>query len=328
MDGVTDAAFRYITAKYGNPDITITEFTSVEGICAGAVKNLDAFLYDESERPIVAQVFGSTPEAFYKAAFVVAELGFDGIDINMGCPAKNVASRGSGAALIQTPELAKNIIKKTQRAAIDWSNGKTIEETGLPESIIEYVHKCRLQKFEKKRHRHILPVSMKTRIGYDSIVIEEWIKHLLEMQPVAITIHGRTLKQMYSGNADFEAIARAARLIHQTSTIVLGNGDVKDLADAQQKIDQYDLDGILIGRNTFGNPWIFRSKIATLEEKFSVAIEHAQVYEKIFSGKYFIPMRKHLSWYCRGFPNAVDMRQRLMKAENAVEVAGIIKKFQ
>ena len=137
MDGVTDAPFRYIACKYGNPDLIVTEFTSVEGICHGATKNLRAFIFDRSERPICAQLFGSTPDAFYNAAFVVCELGFDGIDINMGCPAGNIASKGAGAALIKTPKLAQQIILRTKEAAKDWYEGKKIKDTHLPESTIE-----------------------------------------------------------------------------------------------------------------------------------------------------------------------------------------------
>lgn len=341
MDGVTDAAFRYITAKYGAPAISITEFTSVEGIEAGAIKTLEAFIYDEIERPIVAQIFGHTPEAFYKAAFVISELGFDGIDINMGCPAKNIASRGSGAALIKTPTLAKEIIKKTKQGASDWANGKKIETISLPESIIAYIKLYKEKHSIVSKHR-TLPVSIKTRIGFDDVVIEEWIKHLLETEPVNISIHGRTLKQMYSGSADWEMIAKAAKIARQSHTTVLGNGDIKDLNDANLKIKQYGVDGILIGRAAFGNPWVFKNKIPTLKEKFTVAIEHAKVYEEIFvdmpagtllsnlwpSDKLFMPMRKHLSWYCRGFENAGEVRKKLMETKNTLEVTSIIEHLQ
>ncbi len=320
MDGVTDAAFRYVIAHYSKPDIIITEFTSVEGICAGAVRTLVAFLYDESERPVVAQVFGSTPEAFYKSAFVVAELGFDGIDINMGCPATNVASKGSGAGLIQTPRLAQEIIRQTKKACQDWHDGKKIETVGLPETIVEYIHKNR----RSHSQRPLLPVSVKTRIGYHTPIVEEWMKYLLEVEPVNITLHGRTLKQMYTGNADWEAIARAAALVHQTSTTIIGNGDVKTVAEAHEKIRQFDVDGVFIGRASFGNPWLFKGINVSSEERLRVALFHAQYYEKIFGNRLFLPMRKHLAWYCRGFPNASEVRQKLMMAQSAQDVKMII----
>lgn len=322
MDGVTDAAFRLITAKYGKPALTFTEFTSAEGICAGATKTLVAFKYDESERPVVAQLFGSTPEAFYKASFVVAELGFDGIDINMGCPAKNVASRGSGASLILNPELAKEIIRATKRAATEFEAGKTIEDVGLPETIVEYVQQNRAKKFPAR----FLPVSVKTRIGYSEIVIEEWVKHLLETEPVNISIHGRTLKQMYTGAANWEAIGKAAKIIHQTETTILGNGDIKTMGEAYERIAQYEVDGVLIGRATFGNPWIFQNKTdATVEEKFMIALQHTHKHAEIFGTNLFPPLKKHLSWYCRGFANASEIRQKLMLAQNYEEVEEILK---
>lgn len=328
MDGVTDAPFRVITAKYGKPDVMITEFTSVEGICAGATKTLNAFLYDESERPVVAQLFGSTPEAFYKAAFVLCELGFDGIDINMGCPAKSIASKGAGASLILTPELAKEIIRKTRQGCTEWADGKTMEEAGVHENIIAWVNQYRSTMPEntigKPHAKNPLPVSVKTRVGYDQITIEEWVKHLLETEPVNISIHGRTLKQMYSGKADWEAIARAATIIHQTETTVLGNGDILNIAQAHEHIKKYGVDGVLIGRAAFGNPWVFKDKEGTVEERLEIAREHATLHQRIFGEHYFMPMRKHLSWYCKGFAGAAEIRQKLMTAKNASDVENIL----
>lgn len=321
MDGVTDAPFRFITAKYGKPSLVITEFTAVEGICAGAEKTLEAFLYSEEERPVIAQIFGTDPECFYKSTFVVCELGFDGVDINMGCPAKNVSHRGAGAGLIQTPELAKQIVRKTQQAVIDWSNGKTIEEAGLPTNIIAKVKSRAPQNIQ----RQLKPVSIKTRIGYNSVTIEEWVKHLLETEPANLTIHGRTLKQMYTGSANWEAIAAAAKIVKQTETGILGNGDIKSLEDAHAKITQYGVDGALIGRSAFGNPWLFKTNNpAEIKEKLLVAIEHSKTYENIFGPQYFVPMRKHLSWYCRGFSNASEIRQQLMNANSTEDVQKVL----
>lgn len=323
MDGVTDAPFRAITAKYGKPGVMITEFTSVEGINAGATKTLSAFLYQESERPVVAQLFGSTPEAFYKAAFAVCELGFDGVDINMGCPANSVASRGAGAALILTPDLAKEIFKKTRKACEDWAGGKTMEDAGLHPDIIAWVNANRPEIFNGNVPKKILPVSVKTRIGYNSIVIEEWVKHLLEVEPVNISIHGRTLKQGYSGKADWEAIGRAAAIIRQTGTTVLGNGDIRNMAEALERIQQYGVDGALIGRAAFGNPWVFGQKEATVYDRLETAKEHSRIHQKIF-GEYFVPMRKHLSWYCKGFSGASEIRQKLMHTHSAADVENIL----
>ena len=322
MDGVTDAPFRYITTKYGKPSLVMTEFTSVEGICYGNEKGLKAFLYDEIERPIAAQIFGCNPESFYKVAFVVAELGFDGIDINMGCPAKNVATKGSGAALIQTPEIAKEIVRQTRKGTQDWANGRTMED-GLPENIIQTVHTMQPVRPEKRE----LPVSVKTRIGFNSNVAVEWAKHLLETEPVNISIHGRTLKQMYTGNADWDAIAAAAEVIKKTDTTVLGNGDIDSIQDGLERVKQYGVDGFMIGRASFGNPWVFNREHGelSLEDRLAAAKEHSHKYEKILREDHFYPMRKHLAWYCKGFYGASEIRKKLMKAENAKEVEQILE---
>lgn len=332
MDGVTDAPFRAIMARYGKPDLMMTEFTSVEGICAGATKTLQAFIYSPEERPVIAQLFGSTPECFYKAAFVVAELGFDGIDINMGCPAKNVASKGAGAGLILTPQRAQEIIRATQLAMKDWSEGKILEEIGLPETIVSAVRERQKLSSRSSQLRHPLPVSVKTRIGYDQISIEEWVKYLLETHPVNISIHGRTLKQMYSGKADWDAIAKAAVIIHQTSTTVLGNGDVTNRQEALEKVKTYGVDGVLLGRAAFGNPWIFCEEVKQLDtrDRLKIALEHAQLHEQLMytrEHQVFVPMRKHLAWYCREFPNASEVRQELMKANSSHDVREIIRDY-
>jgi len=335
MDGVSDAAFRYITAKYGRPSVMITEFTNVEALNHGAVKALTAFRYNEIERPVVAQIYGTNPEAFYKACFVACELGFDGIDINMGCPSKSVSGNGAGAGLIRTPMLAQEIIRSCQQAVKDWSAGKTIYQTEIHRDIVDYLETIQAGTDPLRR---LLPISVKTRIGYDKIVTEDWINNLLECQLANISIHGRTLKQMYTGQANWEEIAKAATLIHKSGqkTTVLGNGDTKSIAEAHQKVADYGVDGVLIGRGAFGEPWIFEnihsSEIArkrSIEEKLAVALEHALYYESIFGvgPRSFAPMKKHFGWYCTDFPYAKELRLKLMTAENAAQIEMIIKDF-
>ncbi len=324
MDGVTDFAFRHITKKYGKPNLMVTEFTSVEGICAGAEKIMRAFIFENKEKPILGQLFGSTPEAFYKASFLIAELGFDGIDINMGCPAKNIATKGAGASLIKTPALAKKIISSCKEAAKDRAEGKTIEESGLPENIIRYAKEHR----PKKNPRILLPISVKTRTGYDRDTVEEWIKNLLEAEPDAITIHGRTFRQLYTGQANWESIAKGATLIHTAKKTALGNGDIETIDEAHKKIKQFGVDGVLIGRAALGNPWVFSGKESTPQKRLQVALEHSRYYEKILGEKHFAPMRKHLGWYCKGFPGAAETRKELMCANSADEVEKIILSYK
>ncbi|MBI3620442.1 tRNA-dihydrouridine synthase [Candidatus Roizmanbacteria bacterium] len=320
MDGVTDAAFRFVTDTYGHPAILFTEFTSVEGIVHGAGKLLSAFIHHKTATPTVAQVFGADPNGFYQVAFIVAELGFEGIDINMGCPDRSVAKKGGGAGLILQPKVAQEIVKKTRQGVEDWTNGKNIEEVKLPENIVAWVKQFGQSPIPRK----ILPISLKTRIGYDHIVTESWIKNLLEAAPVNISLHGRTLKQMYTGKADWEEIGKAAALCQATGTTLLGNGDVKSIADAKEKIRTYNLDGVLIGRASFGNPWVFTGVEADYKKRLLVALEHCEALEKLIPDQPFITMRKHLAWYCRGFVGATAVRQKLVLVKNTEEVRQII----
>lgn len=317
MANVTDAAFRFIIAKYGKPDVMFTEFVSADGLLsAGREALLMDLKFDDSERPIVAQFFGATPEHFYRVALLAQELKFDGIDINMGCPDRAVLKQGAGAALIETPELAQAIIRETKRGAGP------------------------------------LPVSVKTRLGSKKNTLKDWLPYLLEMNLAAITVHGRTAKEMSLVPADWEAIGEAVRIrdkyeassMHKTR--ILGNGDVKDLADAEVKAEKYGLDGVMVGRGIFGNPWFFadlsRAKrggqiehpvgaqaeagYPDIKEKLGVMLEHTRLFEKIFSGKKnFDVMKKHYKAYVNGFLGAKELRIKLMAAKNADEVERIVK---
>ncbi len=324
MDGVTDAAFRYMVDTYSKPDVLFTEFTSVEGIQQGAVRLLDAFLYHTTATPIIAQFFGAHPEHFYNGAFVACEMGFDGIDINMGCPDENIARKGGGAALILNPDLAKKIIQEVKKAVGDFAGGKTIAKTTLPEPIIESVCAFKKTSWIKKPKKSLLPVSIKTRIGYDTVVTEEWISALLETEPSSVAIHGRTLRQMYTGKADWEEIGKAAQLIRQTKTLVLGNGDIQTMADARKKIVDYRLDGVLVGRATLGNPWFFRDYVPSEKERKQAALEHCKAYMKLTPHLNFLAMRKHLGWYMKGIHKSHELRNRLMQIKTLEDVQSIL----
>ena len=291
MDGVTDAPMRFITAKYGKPDVIFTEFVSADGIKHGAKRLLRDFKFDEIERPVVAQLFGGDPTAFLEVAKLIVKMGFDGVDINMGCPARKVAGRGEGAGLIKDPDLAAKIIAAVKKGV----DGK-------------------------------IPVSVKTRIGYDQ-ADSSWWQFLASQDLAVVTVHGRTFKQLYQGKADWEAIARAATLIKQSGTIFLGNGDVESIADAKEKIEKYGVDGVLIGRAAQGNPWVFRGVEVNKEEKLKVALEHSRKFEEIFPEDRFFIMRKHLAWYARGFDGASELRQKLVMTNSADEVEKVSGQF-
>jgi tRNA-dihydrouridine synthase B len=326
MDGLTDYAYRQIHAKYGKPAVMFTEFTNVEGMFLSTHDHLlNDLRFHVDQRPIIAQIFGSTPEYFYKAAIICADLGFDGIDINMGCPAKNVAHHGGGAALIAKPELAKQIVRSVKEGVKDWANGKSIYELGLDDIKLDRINE--LKKFSGAIiTRQTIPVSVKTRLGVEEITIEEWVKHLLEVSPANITLHGRTLKQMYTGRADWEAIAKGAAIIKTTSTTALGNGDVISRDDALEKIKQFGLDGVLIARASMGNPYIWHETTTELTpvQKLEIAREHAQLHAQVKNEKMFLQMRKHFSFYISNFPNANEIKIKLIQTKTVEEAESII----
>lgn len=303
MANVTDAAFRRIIAKYGKPDVMWTEFVSCDGLVSrGKDKLLIDFMYTESERPIVAQIFGSKPENFYKTALLIQELGFDGIDINMGCPDRNVEKQGAGACLMKNPLLAQEIIRATQKGA-----GK-------------------------------LPVSVKTRIGYNKNTLSEWLPYLLETGVAAITVHARTRKEMSLVPANWDTVRDAVVMRDkydnsENKTLILGNGDVKDLADGEVKIKATGADGVMIGRGIFGNPWLFNRDVdvntISIKEKLSVMIEHTYMFEKILGEhKNFDIMKKHYKAYVNGFDGAKELRIKLMEgAKTAADVEKIVIDF-
>ena len=311
MSDVTDIAFRFILAKYGkdreNKDRVVfwTEFIAADGLCNKlAKKKLSHILeYSERERPIVAQVFGANPENMKQACQYIASLGFDGIDINMGCPDKSVVAQGAGAGLIKTPKLAREIIKAVHEG---------IKSAGQN-----------------------IPVSVKTRIGFNKEDIDNWIPELLKEDISALTIHLRTSKELSLVPAKWEYIKKIKELIDKSGKeiLLIGNGDVVDTDDGRRKCEEYGCDGVMIGRGIFGNPWFFSSEKHTdisLEEKLEVLLEHTQIFdEKLLKPKHknFATMKKHFKAYVNGFEGAKELRVKLMETENSKQVEKIINDF-
>ena len=350
MDGVTDAAFRSVIASQGKPDVAFTEFTHVHDICRGPEIRLETLLYSESERPIVAQLYGNDPALFYLAAHAVCELGFDGLDVNMGCPSKSVAASGSGAGLIRTPELAREIMQAARRGIEDWVSGQTLEQAGFKSSRIDTFERMNRQRGATSAvPRRRLPLSVKTRLGYEDVTVETWIEQLLMEKPVVISLHGRTLRQMYRGAADWSAIARAAAVVKGTGTWLLGNGDIQNLDEAVARVRETGVDGVLVGRGALGAPWLFRSKAqfrarandmerredvpglvetVSLDERFTLLLDHAHQFQALFGERQFYRMRKHLAWYCKGFPHAASLRARMVQVSSIEELTHVLSDFQ
>ena len=285
MSGISDHPFRHIQKKYGNPDLIYTEFTAVERLAVGDRDLLDAFQYDESQRPVIGQIYGHTPELFRRMTILLCELGFDGVDINMGCPSPSVVHRGSGAGLIRTPDVARAIVAAAKQGVHDWQNGVTLRETpGVPRHLM-VAAEARLSKLPAAyRERRPIPVSLKTRVGYETPDVRAWMEEILQSEPAAIALHGRTLRQGYSGSADWEQIAEAVEAARGSNVPMLGNGDIKSLDEAQKRIAETGVDGVLIGRGSYGNPFVFREgdAAAALGENryrmLEIALEHARLF--------------------------------------------------
>lgn len=308
MADVTDPAFRRIIAKYGKPDVTWTEFVSADGLFLGGYEHLIKDLaFTHEERPIVAQFFTGKPEMMEKAAELAVDLGFDGIDINMGCPDKSIEKQGSGSGHIKNPKVAQEVIRAAMRGAS--KNGKNI------------------------------PVSVKTRIGYNKNELETWLPMLLETNPAVITIHARTRKEMSAVPARWEHVARAVEIRNnfvdsngkKSETLIFGNGDVVDLEDADKKVLETGCDGVMLGRAIFGNPWRFNRSIkredVSIPERLRVMVEHTKLFEELLPHKSFAIMKKHYKAYVNGWDGAKELRMKLMEAKNAGEINGIVDNY-
>lgn len=300
MANVTDAVFRRVIVKYGKPDVTWTEFVSADGLCHpdGRKALLRDLSFTEEERPIVAQLFTAHPEKMFEAAKLVTELGFDGIDINMGCPDKNVMKQGAGANLMKDQKLAQALILAAREGSI--------------------------------AALHELPISVKTRLGFNEDNLEAWLPNLLEAKPAAVTVHARTKKEMSKVPARWECVKLAVEIAKGSGTLIIGNGDVKDLKDAEDKALETGADGVMLGRAIFGNPWLFdRNKTSvTVEEKLRAAVFHTQLFEEVWGDtKSFELMKKHYQAYINHFPQAKELRVELMNCHSAKEVEKIIENF-
>ncbi|HET9295535.1 MAG TPA: tRNA-dihydrouridine synthase, partial [Candidatus Binatia bacterium] len=222
----------------------------------------------------------------------------------------------------------------------DWCAGQTLGDIQLEPELIEKIRVANWlrTKMDGPSERLPIPVSVKTRLGYDRIVVEDWMATLLEENPAAISLHGRTLQQGYKGNADWEAIGRAVEVGKGSETLILGNGDLQDMTQVQRRVRETQVDGVLLGRVAQGNPWIFRAKHqvkralaenrdssipsvpVTLEERFRVISEHSSYHELQAPGENFVGIRKHLTWYCRGFRGAAEMRSQMVRVKTAEDV--------
>ncbi|MDD4027056.1 MAG: tRNA-dihydrouridine synthase [Candidatus Shapirobacteria bacterium] len=335
MDGITDEAFRLLQTEIAKPELIFTEFVSAEGISHGGVKLYDTLLFSSKERPIIGQLFGKNPESFYKSAIILCELGFDGIDINMGCPAKTVTQNGSGAALIGKPDLAVEIIKATKKGINDWFTGKTgVSDISLNQKTLDVINRnkkyssivetyCNTSLLKKNKPT----VSVKTRLGITESIIDSWALILLAQDLDFLTIHGRTLKQGYAGTADWAEIAKVVKLAKNTKTKIFGNGDIESKSQALEFCQKYGVNGVLIGRSACGNPWCFTDHIATPKERFSAMLLHAQFFTEVFPHRRFDSLRKNFLFYASGLTNAKQLRTKLVRLNSIKDLLALEDDF-
>ncbi len=296
MEDVTDTVCRQMLARYGKPDIFFTEFTNVDGMfSSGGEQVMQRLRFTEVERPIIAQIWGANPENYSKAATYIREQGFDGIDINMGCPQKEVIKKGLCAALIDNKPLTKEIIQATKEGAAG------------------------------------LPVSVKTRIGIKSICTEEWIGFLLDQNLDTITVHGRTVKEMSDVSAHWDEIGKAVALRNslKKDTFIIGNGDVKNRVDGLQKIQEFGVDGVMIGRGIFDDIRVFdpeKPDTLSISDRLDMLSQHIQLFQSTWGDhKNTQGLKKFYKVYIKDFPNASVLRQELMEISSLEETLEYIK---
>ena len=278
-----------------------TEFINVQSIFSHDQISYYQYLnYQAKEKPLIAQLWGLIPELFELSATLIANLGFDGVDLNFGCPIKNVIKKGACSALINNKKLAGKIIKATQVGAA------------------------------KK-----IPVSIKTRIGFKDIQTKDWISFLLKFKPAAITIHARTTKELSNVPNHWNEIGDAVKLRDKINpnTLIIGNGDIISQKDALEKVKKYKLDGIMIGRGVFKDPLIFNQdksiKDLSPQEKINLLTHHLKIFNKVWGNTkpiHFI--KRFIKIYINDFDNALKIRNEMMTANTYSELKQIIMSNQ
>jgi tRNA-dihydrouridine synthase len=299
MEDVTDVVFRHVVKKAGAPDVFFTEFTNSDSYCHpdGKESVRGRLVFTEDEQPMVAHIWGDKPEFFREMSLGLAEMGFKGIDLNMGCPVPNVAGRGKGSGLILRPEVAAELI-----AAAKAGN---------------------------------LPVSVKTRIGYNEISeLESWIAHILKQDIANLSIHLRTRAEMSKAPAHWDLIPQIVALRDQIApqTLITINGDIPDRQTGLELAEKYGVDGIMIGRGIFKNPYAFEKEprehspqelLDLLQLQLDLQDQYASLIPRSIVG-----LHRFFKIYVKGFPGASDLRVTLMNTKSTDEVRQILTEFQ
>lgn len=307
MEDVTDTAFRELVLQNTQPghlDVVFTEFTSTDGLCHPegrqnvaqrlVVSSTERQLLKEKGVKVVAQIWGNKPEKYFEAVkFIDENYDFDGIDINMGCPVRNVVSHGSCSALINNEPLAEEIIKATREATS-------------------------------------LPVSVKTRIGLKKVDTERWMNFLFRQPLDGVILHGRIQKQMSEGEADWNEIAKASAIRDKIAPYVplIGNGDVFSLNDLQERYNKFNTDGVMIGRGIFKNPWMFQAPLSVvdIDKRLNTLLKHLELYEAAWGNcRPFPILKRFFKIYISDFHGAAELRKELMETNSFEEARRVVE---
>ena len=299
MEDVTDVVFRHVIKEAAEPDVYFTEFTNTESYAhpEGQMSVRGRLTFTEDEQPIVAHIWGDKPKYFKSMSIDLAEMGFKGIDINMGCPAANVAKNGKGAGLINHPETAAEIIEASKAGG--------------------------------------LPVSVKTRLGYWKIdEWLDWLKHLLNQDIVNLTIHLRTRAEMSKVDAHWDLIPEIKKMRDEIApnTLLTINGDIPDRQTGLELVEKYGVDGVMIGRGVFTNPFAFEKepKEHSAKELFDLFRLHLDLFDHyaVIDNKPFKPLRRFFKIYIRGIQGASELRHQLMDTESTDEVRKMLDEYE
>lgn len=299
MEDVTDVVFRHVVSEAGTPDVFFTEFTNTESYChpEGVHSVRGRLTFTEDEQPIVAHIWGDKPEHFREMSIGMAEMGFKGIDLNMGCPVPNVAAKGKGAGLIQRPETAAEIIQAAKAGGI--------------------------------------PVSVKTRLGYSEIEEwRDWLTHVFKQDIANLSIHLRTRREMSKVDAHWDLIGEIKKLRDEIApdTLLTINGDIPDRKTGLELAEKYGIDGVMIGRGVFTNPFAFEKdpREHTSEELLGLLRLHLDLFDKYSKeeSRLFKPLRRFFKIYVRGIKGAGELRHQLMSTNTTDEVRGLLDEFE
>ncbi len=300
LDDVTDTVFRQVVARAAKPDIFFTEFTNVDGYFSVGQESVGRKLRWDSdvEQPLIGQVWGKNPDNYFRMGQELVKLGFVGADINMGCPERSVVKSGNGAGIIGDYERAEANIQALKHGI----DGR-------------------------------IPVSVKTRIGINTIITEEWVSFLLSQGLDALTIHGRTAREMSKVPAHWDEIGKAVKLRDELApaTKIIGNGDVLTRQQGLELASQWGVDGIMIGRGIFQDIFVFEdiANEHTHQELLGILLFHLDLHERTWGDqKRFEPLKKFFKVYVNGFPNASELRAELMGCKDHASARQVVETWQ